>query len=133
MNIERPSYYTKGKIEVWDAAIDWDLPTCLATALKYIVRAGYKEGNSKEQDFLKAICYIEREERRVREYPVRISSHGAHKISLYEVLADWNLSSYREKCVSCIYHMNIIKQRKDKLLSIKLLKLYIKMAIDTDE
>ena len=41
------------------------MPFCLGNAVKYIWRAGLKEGNDTEQDLRKAIWYLEREIARV--------------------------------------------------------------------
>jgi hypothetical protein len=37
----------------------WDLNFCLGNVVKYIARAGRKDGNTKEKDLKKAIQYIE--------------------------------------------------------------------------
>ena len=55
----RPSYYTRGTIEVWDFIRDQELNYFLGNAIKYICRAGYKD--SKIDDLKKAITYLEKE------------------------------------------------------------------------
>ena len=55
----RPSYYTRGTIEVWDFIRDQELNYFLGNAIKYICRAGYKD--SKIDDLHKAITYLEKE------------------------------------------------------------------------
>ncbi len=54
-----PTYYTRGKIEVWDFIRDQNLNYHLGCALKYICRAGHKD--CKETDLKKAIHYLENE------------------------------------------------------------------------
>ena len=54
-----PSYYKRGKAQVWDFIRDNDLNFHLGNAIKYIVRAGYKD--SKKEDLIKAIHYLENE------------------------------------------------------------------------
>ena len=54
-----PSYYTRGKIEVWEFIRDQALNYHLGCALKYICRAGYKE--NKTDDLKKAIHYLSNE------------------------------------------------------------------------
>ena len=54
-----PSYYKRGKAQVWDFIRDNDLNFHLGNAVKYIARAGYKD--SKKEDLIKAIHYLENE------------------------------------------------------------------------
>lgn len=55
----RPSYYTRGTIEVWDFIRDQELNYFLGNAIKYICRAGFKD--SRVEDLKKAITYLEKE------------------------------------------------------------------------
>lgn len=57
--VSHPSHYTQGKIECIDFITDKELDFCRGNAIKYIVRAGLKNGNSAEQDINKAIQYLE--------------------------------------------------------------------------
>ena len=65
-NVNHPSHYTDGKIEVIDFIEDKRLGFCLANAVKYISRAGKKlsDGKSKKEkeieDLKKSIWYINR-------------------------------------------------------------------------
>ena len=54
-----PSYYTRGKIEVWSFIRDQNLNYFLGNAIKYICRAGFK--SDKAEDLAKAIHYLENE------------------------------------------------------------------------
>tara|TARA_E500000331_G_scaffold338347_1_gene367471 strand:- start:963 stop:1292 length:330 start_codon:yes stop_codon:yes gene_type:complete len=54
-----PTYYKRGKTQVWDFIRDNNLNFHLGNAIKYIARAGYKD--SKEDDLIKAIHYLENE------------------------------------------------------------------------
>lgn len=57
--IEHPAHYCEGrKYEPKDVIHDWDLNFNLGSAVKYIARCGRKPGNSKKQDLLKAMEYI---------------------------------------------------------------------------
>ena len=58
-NVDHPSHYNQGTIEVIDVIEDWNLNFCLGNAIKYIARCAYK-GNKKE-DLEKAIWYLKRE------------------------------------------------------------------------
>ncbi len=58
-NKKGPSYYKRGKTQVWDFIRDNDLSFHLGNAIKYIVRAGFK--HNKEEDLRKAIHYLENE------------------------------------------------------------------------
>ena len=58
--VNRPSHYTDGKIEVIDFIEDKKLGFCLGNAIKYIARAGKKETDKEAQDIKKAIWYLNR-------------------------------------------------------------------------
>lgn len=58
--INHPAHYNYATIEPIDVIEDWQLPYHLGNSLKYIARAGHKEGNSEIQDLKKAIWYINR-------------------------------------------------------------------------
>lgn len=57
--VNSPSHYTQGNIEVIEVIEDWKLNYNLGNAIKYIGRCEHK-GN-KKQDLEKAIWYIKRE------------------------------------------------------------------------
>ena len=64
--VNHPDHYAKGrKFEPIDVIEDWELGFCLGNALKYISRAGRKEGVL--DDLRKAIWYIEREIQRIEK------------------------------------------------------------------
>jgi len=55
-----PAHYTAGRqYETWDVIADWDLDFLLGNVVKYVSRAGRKNGdNSKLSDLIKAANYI---------------------------------------------------------------------------
>ena len=59
--VNHPSHYTShpGKIEC--IQVTEHLNFCIGNAIKYLWRAGLKDGNSDIQDLKKAVWYIERE------------------------------------------------------------------------
>ena len=62
-NVNHPSHYTDGSIEVIDYIEDKNFNYHLGNAIKYISRAGKK--GDKIEDLRKAIWYIEREIKRI--------------------------------------------------------------------
>lgn len=58
-NINHPSHYTSGKIEVIDFIEDQKLGFNLGNAVKYIARAGKKDSSRKVEDLQKAVWYLE--------------------------------------------------------------------------
>ena len=58
--VNHPSHYTDGKIEVIDYIEDKGFGFCLGNAIKYISRAGKKDQNKEVEDLQKAIWYINR-------------------------------------------------------------------------
>lgn len=61
--VNHPSHYNTGSIEVIDYIESLGLGAGfnLGNAIKYLSRAGYKEGNSDKQDINKALWYIKRQ------------------------------------------------------------------------
>lgn len=57
----KPSYYNDTKITPFNVIDDWDLNFYLGNAIKYIKRAGKKDGNSRLQDLKKVREYIDHE------------------------------------------------------------------------
>lgn len=55
-----PDHYQLGKIEVWDFIVDQDLGFLEGNIIKYLCRAGYKEGESRLDDLLKAKTYLQK-------------------------------------------------------------------------
>lgn len=64
--INSPKHYTRGKIEVIDFIEDQGLNYHKGNAIKYICRAGHKEGNTEMQDISKAVWYLNREIERIK-------------------------------------------------------------------
>ena len=60
-NINHPSHYTDGKIEVIDFIEDKKLNYHRGNAVKYIARAGKKNAETVVEDLQKARWYIDRE------------------------------------------------------------------------
>lgn len=61
MNTIRPDYYKSNGIEVLDLTDAFDLNFNLGNVVKYVVRAGRKDGEEKEKDLAKAKFYLNRE------------------------------------------------------------------------
>ena len=60
-NVNHPSHYTDGKIEVIDFIEDKKLNYHLGNAVKYISRAGKKDPDKYIEDLQKAVWYLQRE------------------------------------------------------------------------
>ena len=60
-NVEHPSHYCTGKIEVIDFIEDKELNYHRGNAIKYIVRAGKKDPSKEIEDLQKAVWYLNRE------------------------------------------------------------------------
>ena len=58
--LDHPSYYNNGKIEVIDFILDQKLDFCLGNVIKYVCRAGSKPGASEADDLRKAMHYLMR-------------------------------------------------------------------------
>ncbi len=64
-NVNHPSHYTGGKIEVIDFIEDKELGFHLGNAVKYISRAGRKDADKTVEDLRKAVWYINRQIQRL--------------------------------------------------------------------
>jgi hypothetical protein len=62
-NVNHPSHYTTGKIEVIEAIEDWRLNFHRGNAVKYIARAAHK--GRELEDLQKARWYLDREIQRL--------------------------------------------------------------------
>jgi len=59
-SINHPEHYNHGKIEAIEVIEDWGLDFHLGNAVKYICRAGKKESSANIEDLEKALWYIKR-------------------------------------------------------------------------
>tara|TARA_E500000305_G_scaffold108096_1_gene109678 strand:+ start:565 stop:783 length:219 start_codon:yes stop_codon:yes gene_type:complete len=55
-----PGHYQNGNIEVWDFIADQHLDYFSGCVIKYLCRAGMKEGESELDDLLKANAYLKK-------------------------------------------------------------------------
>lgn len=66
-NVNHPSHYTDGKIEVIDFIEQKNLNFHRGNAVKYIARAGKKDPEREVEDLEKAKWYLEREIERLKK------------------------------------------------------------------
>ena len=59
-DVKNPSYYNRGKIEVWEFIEDQGLDYHTGNAVKYIARAGFKDPLKEVEDLQKAVAFLER-------------------------------------------------------------------------
>ena len=60
-NVNHPSHYTDGNIEVMDVIEDKQLNFARGNVIKYVSRAGKKDANKELEDLKKAMWYLNRE------------------------------------------------------------------------
>lgn len=67
-NVNHPSHYKRGGIEVIDAIEAWGFGEGFnkGNVIKYIVRAGHKDPDAEIEDLEKAKWYLEREIERLK-------------------------------------------------------------------
>tara|TARA_B100000519_G_scaffold175942_1_gene164809 strand:+ start:2811 stop:3080 length:270 start_codon:yes stop_codon:yes gene_type:complete len=63
--ITPPKHYSAGDIQPWDVIIDWKLGFFDGNAVKYICRAGKKDGATALEDYKKALNYIQEKVRQI--------------------------------------------------------------------
>lgn len=66
-DVNHPSHYNDGKIEVIDFIEDKKLNFHRGNAVKYIARAGKKNKDKEVEDLQKAIWYLNREIERLKQ------------------------------------------------------------------
>lgn len=66
-NVNHPSHYTDGKIEVIDFIEQKNLNFHRGNAVKYIARAGKKDPAKEIEDLQKAVWYLQREIEKLKE------------------------------------------------------------------
>ena len=59
--INHPPHYKSGGMEAIDVIEAFDLGFCLGNTVKYVLRAGRKDGESELKDLRKAQWYLNRE------------------------------------------------------------------------
>ena len=89
-NVNHPSHYTDGNIEVIDFIEDKKLNYHLGNAVKYISRAGKKDPEKYTEDLQKAVWYLQREIDRKR-WP------GA--IGIPDAIASFSLDDLKEDTI----------------------------------
>lgn len=72
--IKSPKHYCFGKYEPRKVIRDWGLNFNLGCSIKYIVRAGRKDGNTTLEDLLKAREYLDFEIEAIKEDEADIKS-----------------------------------------------------------
>ena len=66
-SVNNPEHYTKGKTQVWDFIVEQELPYLLGNVVKYVCRAGKKSQATHIEDLDKAVAYLNREIKRLKE------------------------------------------------------------------
>lgn len=66
----RPDYYKANGVETIDVIEAFDLNFNLGNVIKYVLRAGKKQGEEKEKDLNKALFYIGREIKREEDVAI---------------------------------------------------------------
>lgn len=74
--VKHPSHYTQGDIEPIDYIQANNMNFCLGNVIKYVTRAGKKDGESRLKDLQKAMQYIQFE----IEAETKIKEKGKHEI-----------------------------------------------------
>lgn len=66
----RPDYYKAKGVETIDVIEAFELNFNLGNVIKYVLRAGKKQGEEKEKDLNKALFYISREIKREEDVAI---------------------------------------------------------------
>ena len=97
--ISNPAHYTEGrKYEPKDVIAKHDLNFCMGCVVKYISRAGRKEGSSRVEDLEKARQYAIFEMNRLAEIDRQLlAGYDSAEEEAAKISADWELSEFLEE------------------------------------
>ena len=119
--ISNPAHYTEGRMyEPKDVIAEYELNYYMGCVVKYISRAGRKEGSSRVEDLEKARQYAVFELNRLKEIDKRVfAGYDNVKEEAAKISADWELSEFLEEAFkpiledyvySCKVSENVRKQ-----------------------
>lgn len=127
-DFKREDYYGTGLFQPLDFWENLHMPASLATMLKYLVRAGKKDGESRAKDLQKAKNYWNTFRRNIDEH-VKFSyfntyattmgySHNLAMYSINEFINYLTFSNYSTNAVNCIYNilifsLKLVKSEKE--------------------
>lgn len=97
--ITNPAHYTEGRAyEPKDVIAEHDLNFYMGCVVKYISRAGRKEGSSRIEDLEKARQYAIFEMNRLAEIDRELfARYGSVEEEAAKISADWELSEFLEE------------------------------------
>lgn len=100
--VNHPAHYTGGKYECIDFIESWGLGFHLGNAVKYIVRAGKKDPEKKEEDLKKALWYLKRA---AQDKPLTLMSMTNHdqQISSLMFCADKDIMDFQDVIAQIVY------------------------------
>lgn len=106
-------HYARAGIEPIEAIEAWGLDFHLGSALKYIVRAGHKTGETREKDLTKALWYLRR--RAAHRVPMDSTCGliGDRYVSLDACLEAWKLPVELHACVTWVWRAVTNGQKAD--------------------
>lgn len=97
--ISNPAHYTEGRAyEPKDVITEHDLNFNMGCVVKYISRAGRKEGSSRVEDLEKARQYAIFEQNRLAEIDRQLfAGYDSVEEEASKIVADWKLSEFLEE------------------------------------
>lgn len=98
-NISNPAHYTEGRMyEPEDVIAEHDLNFYMGCVVKYISRAGRKEGSSRVEDLEKARQYAVFEQNRLAEIDRQLfAGYNSVEEEAGKICDDWELSEFLEE------------------------------------
>lgn len=128
IEVDHPSHYNKGKIEVITIIKDWKLAFCLGNAIKYTARCRSK--GSEIPDLKKAIWYLKYAIKNPQMESIRYEDGSFEDDYInYDpstVLEDWDLPILLESVILSIYNFKSSGSISFLLDGIQFIEKYIK-------
>jgi len=101
-NALNPSYYTRLDPEPIQVILGWGLPFSVGCALKYVARAGYKEGNDRLTELGKASTFLGFQLDWWKKRDIEYVRPNFLEPSYLSVVRGWSLPQNLENAVYCI-------------------------------
>lgn len=99
MSKANPQHYRRGSIEPWDYIVANNLGYLEGNIIKYISRAGFKDGESRLDDLTKAAAYLRKliETTSQDESTSPRPDGSSDQVSQFDAAAHWHLQSSYSK------------------------------------
>ena len=136
-SITNPRHYNELNPQPWDVCADWSLDFFEGNILKYLARAGRKQGASAHADITKALTYARKlkklDEDSKAIWSRKTRSNAKRVYSLQELIDCWSLPKTLIPSLTGIMHISGYKTtRQHRSEAINLMITYLEHAAEKE-